>query len=158
MKTISDIFIAFFKYKWNFAHLKKRISLMAQIFCKLVTPKNVLSWMPSSFCFRAPLKSERVHGSQTLLKSAWENFYCNFPVFQDKLSGKISFWIRSKMLRLFVKTLMCYHMYSPHSWEKFLQRVQAQLYEKRKKSSESFIEFLKSTWNFAQIENKRSTW
>ena len=64
---------------------------MAQIYWKLLTLKNALTLMQKSFCFRAPLKSERVRGSETLLKPARERFYRNFPLVQEKLSWKISF-------------------------------------------------------------------
>ena len=47
--------------------------------------------MQNSSCFRAPLKSEGGHGSQTLLKPVREHFYRNFPLVQDKLSWKIYF-------------------------------------------------------------------
>ena len=100
---------------------------MVEIFWKLLTAKNVLTWMQTSCCVRAPLKSERVHGSQTVVKSAWEDFYHNFQLLQDKQSGKISLWIWFKMLRLFFKMLIGDHMYSSHSWEKFAQRVQTQV-------------------------------
>ena len=123
-RQVLTFFIAILKSTWTFAHSEKRISLIAQIFSKLFTPKNVLSWMPNSSCFRAPFKNERVHGFQTVMKPAGEHFYSNFPLFQDKLSWKISFWIRSKMLVLFLNTFTADHMYSRESWEKFLQRLQ----------------------------------
>ena len=112
---------------------------MAQISRKLLTLKNVLTWIPNSSRFRATLKSERVHESKTLVKSARDNFYPNFLLFQDKLSWKISFRIRCKMLRLFVKTLRADAMYSRASWEKFLQRLQTQLSWEPKTSSRSFF-------------------
>ena len=64
---------------------------MTKIYRELLTLKNALILMQNSSCFRAPLKSERSHGSQTLLKPAWEHFYRNVPLAQDKLSWKISF-------------------------------------------------------------------
>ena len=77
--------------------LKKSIILMAEIFLKLLTPKNVLPWMPKSSCFRTPFGSQSVRGSQGVLKSGRDCFYPNFPLIQDKLSRKTFVWIRSKM-------------------------------------------------------------
>ena len=124
-------FMGFLLHFWNLHKilhiLKKRMSLMAEIFWKLLTAKNLLTWMRTSCCFRAPFKSESAHVFQTLLKRAHENFYRNFPLFQDKLRWKISFWMRSKLLLLFVNRLKAYHIYSPDSWEKFPKRVQTEL-------------------------------
>ena len=78
----------------------------------------------------------------------------NFPLFQEKWTGKISLWIRSKMLRLFVKTLMGDHMYTADSWEKFLQLVQTQFSLKPKTIYRILVAFLKSTQNFAHFEKK----
>ena len=127
---------------------------MAQIFWKLLTPKDVLPWIPKSSCFRTPYWSQRVHRSQTLLKSARHYFYPNFTLIQGKLSCKIYLWIRSKMLGLFVNTLTAHHMYSAHSCEQIPQQVQKQLYFLKKHISQTFIAFLKSTWNFAHLEKK----
>ena len=60
--------------------LKRSIRLIAQIFLKLLTPKNVLCWMPKSSSFRTPFSSQSIRGSQTLLKSTQNSFYPNFPL------------------------------------------------------------------------------
>ena len=127
---------------------------MAQIFWKLLTPKYALTGIPKSSCFRTPFGDERVHVSETLLKSAQHHFYANFPLFQNKLIWKISLWIRSKMSQKFFNKLTVDHLYSPHSWDKFPQRVQTQLSKKPKRSSEGFSAFLKSVWDFAHLERK----
>ena len=77
--------------------LKRSIHLIAQIFLKLLTPKNVLPWMPKSSCFRTPFGSQSIRGTQGLLKSGRDCFYPNFSLIQDKLSRKTFVWIRSKM-------------------------------------------------------------
>ena len=110
--------------------------------------------MPKSSCFRTPFRSQRVHLCKTLLKSARQHFYPTFPLMQDKLSWKTSLWIRSKISGMLVSTLADDHMYSPHSWQKFPQRIQTQLFKKAKIIPEIFIAFLKSTWNFVHLENK----
>ena len=42
--------------------------------------------MPKSSCLRTNFESERVHGCQTFLKRARQDFYPNFSLIQDKLS------------------------------------------------------------------------
>ena len=44
--------------------------------------------------------------------------------------------------------------YSPHNWEKFLQRLQTQFSEKGNEISSVFIAFLKSSENFLYLEKK----
>ena len=130
LKNITQ-FLEVLLHFWNLLEIshifKKRISLMAKIFWKLLTPKNVLPWIPKSSSFRTPFESQSVRVSQALLKSAPNRFYPNFLLLQDKLSWKTSLWIRSKMYRLFVKTLTFHHMYSPHSSDKFPKPLQTQL-------------------------------
>ena len=58
---------------------------MAQIIWKLLTPKNLVTLMPGSSCFRTPFANQRVHGSQTLTNSAWLHNYRSFPLIRDKI-------------------------------------------------------------------------
>ena len=43
LKTFSGFFIAFFESTLNFEHFEKKISLIAQVFLKLYTPKDVFT-------------------------------------------------------------------------------------------------------------------
>ena len=43
LKAFSQFFIAFLESTLNFEHLKKKISLIAQVFLKLYTPKDVFT-------------------------------------------------------------------------------------------------------------------
>ena len=53
---------------------------MAQIFLNLLTPRNGVTSMSESFCFRTLFESQRVQGSKKLLKPALEHFYPNFAL------------------------------------------------------------------------------
>ena len=123
------------------------MSLIAQIFGKLLTPKNVLTWMPKSSSFKTPSCSQRVHRSQTLLKSARRHFYPNLPLIQDELSWKTYLWIRSKMLGLFLNTSTADHMYSAHSWEKIRQKFKRNYLKNQKQ----FLKVLLPFWNLHEI-------
>ena len=54
------------------------MSLIAQVFLKLLTLKDLLTEMDKRSCFRKPFRSERVNESQKLLKSAEKYFYPTF--------------------------------------------------------------------------------
>ena len=116
----------------------------------------MLTWMPKSSCSGTHSCSQRVHGSQTLLKSARHHFYPNLSLSQDKLNWKTSLWIRSKMVGLFLNTSTADHMYSAHTSEKIQQQVQTQLSWNWKTIPHIAIPFLKSTWNSALLKKKIS--
>ena len=117
-----------------------------------MTLKNVLTWMPKSNSSRKPFGTHHLDVSQTLLKSTWQFFYSNFPLIQNKLNWKTCLWIISKILWLFVHTLTAHNIYSPHNWQKFLQRLQRYLWKKWKINFPNFIAFLKSTQNLIYLE------
>ena len=133
---------------------KKKTSLIALMFPKLLTPKNIFTWMPKSNSFRTNFGNEHIHGSQTLPKSGWQQFYTRFPLIRYKLSWKTYVSIRSKILGLFVNTLTPVNMYSPHNWEKFPQQLQRQICQKGKIISGIFNSFFKDKWNFLFLEEK----
>ena len=62
------------------------MSLIAEVFLKLLTPKDVLTYMYKRSCFSKPFDSERVNESQKLLKSAEKYFYPTFSSFWVNLS------------------------------------------------------------------------
>ena len=67
--------------------------------------------MPVRPRFETPLENQRVHGFQSLLKSARQTFHPNFRLSQDKLSQKTSLLVRFEILALFGNTLTAAHMY-----------------------------------------------
>ena len=54
-KTFCLFFIAFLESKVNFKHLEKKMSLTAQVFLKLLTPKDVLLKCIVGLVFENPL-------------------------------------------------------------------------------------------------------
>ena len=59
-KIFSLFFSAFFKSALNFEHYQKKMRLIAYVFPKLTTTKNVLRQMSKSSRFREPV--DRRHG------------------------------------------------------------------------------------------------
>ena len=59
-KDFFSIFAAFFESALNFEHFQKKMTLIAYVFPKLPTTKNVLRQMSKSSRFREPV--DRQHG------------------------------------------------------------------------------------------------
>ena len=93
-----------------------------------MTPKNVVLWMREISCFGTPFPSQRVHGTQTVLKAVSRVVYPNFPLMQDKLSQKTSLvtrWLQITCVLptikgLFGKTLKPHHLKNKTQFLKFL--------------------------------------
>ena len=61
-KIFSGSFSAFFESALNFEHFQKKMTLIAYVFRKLPTTKNVLRQMSKSSRFREPVQGR--HGKQ----------------------------------------------------------------------------------------------
>ena len=68
-KIFPQFFSAFFKSALNFEHFQRKMTLIAYVFPKLPTTKNVLRQMSKSSCFREPV--DRRHGkwAEALIQS-----------------------------------------------------------------------------------------
>ena len=142
-------FYAIFLHFWSLhkmSRLFKKISFVAQIFWNLLNPKNVITWMPESSCFRIPFANKGDHESLTTTYPGMQHFYPSFQL-TDKLSQKTSLLVRLEILGPFFNTFTGNHMNSLHNRDKFWQEIQTPLSPKRKRFSPSFffLAFLKST-------------
>ena len=74
-KAFSQCFLAFSKSTLNFEHFQKKMTLIAYLFPKLHTPKNVVRYMSKKSRFKGPF--DRQHGKrvQTLLRSDPQHRY-----------------------------------------------------------------------------------
>ena len=54
-KTFSEYSCPFFQYTLNFEHFQKKVTLIAYVFPKSPTPKNVVKKMSKMSRFRGPL-------------------------------------------------------------------------------------------------------
>ena len=61
-KTFSQFFSAFSKSKWNFEHFEKKITLIAYVFRKLKTAKEVVRQMSKKSVSEDPSKSTMLNG------------------------------------------------------------------------------------------------
>ena len=153
-KTFSKILLHFSNLHKILPILKTKVSFIASIFWKLLTPTNVVTSILECPCFRTPFQSQSVHGTMPVLKPVLQHFYPNFPLLYNKLSWKTSLFVRSEILGLFGNTLTTNDMYSRHRWEKFPERLQTLLSQQSKKFSGNFIGILQWTQNLAHFEKK----
>ena len=73
--AFSQFFLATSKSTLNFEIFQKKMTLIAYLFRKLRTPKNVVRYMSKKSCFKVPF--DRKHGKrvQTLLRSEPQHRY-----------------------------------------------------------------------------------
>ena len=68
-KVFSKLFAAFFELALNFGHFQKKITLVAYVFPKLPTNKDVLREMPKNSRLRAPLDMRHGKRADPLIQS-----------------------------------------------------------------------------------------
>ena len=75
LKKFSRFFSAVIKLDQILKILKKKMSLIADVFQKLLTAKCVVTYMPKKPRVRTFMDSQYVKGSKTLLKSSPQEFF-----------------------------------------------------------------------------------
>ena len=68
-KIFSPFFVAFFESALNFEHFQKKMTLIAYVFPKLPTTKNVLRQMSKSSRFRKPVDRRDSKWAEALIQS-----------------------------------------------------------------------------------------
>ena len=74
-RTFSRFFLAFLKSSLNFEHFEKKMSLIADVFPKLRTPKNVVRSMFKKSRFGGSFEKKHGKRDQTLLKFQRQHLY-----------------------------------------------------------------------------------
>ena len=143
--------ILFFNF-WNLHQilniLKKKMIVIPTLFRKLQNVKNLVAPLSKKHRSRTPFDSQRVKGSQTLAKSAWEHFHHNFLSVVETLVLKISTLVICQMLGVFRNTLTAYDKYPVQDCVNFSSLIQLELSLKPTIFSNFVVPFLESTWNF----------
>ena len=107
--------------------------------------------MSEKLDFRTPFNSQHVKGSQTLLKSARQQFYRLLSSLRRKWSWKISLLLIFKVLGLFLCTLSADDKYSLPNSENLRQPIQMYFSQNPKNFSRSFYSISKiyiKSWIF----------
>ena len=68
-KIFSEFFSVFFESALNSEHFQKKMTLIAYVFPKLTTTKNVLRQMSKSSRFREPVDRRHGKGAEALIQS-----------------------------------------------------------------------------------------
>ena len=67
-KIFSELFSAFFESALNFEDFQTKMTLIAYVFPKLPTTKNVLRQMSKSFRFRGPVDRRHAKWAEALIQ------------------------------------------------------------------------------------------
>ena len=149
-----DVLLNFWKVHKIQNILKKRMSVLAWLFPKLLFPKEIATETSRRSFFRTPFGNQRFNEFETTLKVARHHYYPFFPWISGKLSCKKTALLWSWILRLFANTLAIDDKYSCRNMRNFPQEIQTLLSEKRKTLSLFFVAFLKCAWNLEHFEKK----
>ena len=98
--------------------------------------------------------SQHVNGSQTLLRSARNNFHTTIPLIWGRTSGKRLVLVRPEVLGQFVNTMTAVYNYFRYNLENLKEQVQTQISLKRKTFSAFFIADMKSTLNLEYLQKE----
>ena len=134
--------------------LKKKMTLIAEVFPKLRSPKNKVRSMSIKSRFKGNFKKQHGKWAQTLFKLASQNLYHIYWSLWRQLSYKKSLLVICKISRLFINTLSADGKYSLFNRDNLTQPIQMQLSRKQKTFSEFFSAFLKSSLNFEHFQKK----
>ena len=130
------------------------MSLIAFVFPRLRTAKDVVRKMVKKPRFRTPFDSQHTKGCQNLLKSGRQHFYHFLPLPWGKWSWKNLVLQLFETSGLYVSTLIADDKYYLRKSRNSPQPIQIQLSNKQKVLSEVFAPFLKSTSYFEQFQRK----
>ena len=133
----------------------KKVTLIADIFPKWRTQKNLVRSMPKKTRFKGSFKKQHVKCAQTLLKCQGQLLYHIYWSLLRKLSYKKSLLVICKISRLFINTLSADIKYSPFNRDNLTHPIQMQLRRKQKAFSQLFSAVLKSNLNFEHFQKKK---
>ena len=133
---------------------KKKMTVIAEVFPKLRSPKNKVRSISIKSRFKGSFKKQHGKRAQTLLKFAWQNLYHIYWSLWQQLTLKKSLLGRCKISGLLPNTLSVDGKYSLLNRENLTQPIQMQLSWKQKTFSDFFSAFLKSSLNFEHFQKK----
>ena len=132
----------------------KKVTLIADVFPKLRTQKNLVRSMPKKSRFKGSFKKQHGKSAQTLFKFAWQNLYHIYWSLWRQLTFKKFLLVICKISRLFPNTLSADGNYSLVNRNNLEQLIHMQVSRKQKTFSYFFSEFLKSSLNFEHFLKK----
>ena len=133
------------------------MTLIADVFPKLRTQKNLFRWMPKKYRLKGSFKKQHGKCAQTLLKCQGQLLYHIYWSLWRQLSYKKSLLVILKISRLFSNTLSADGKYSIFNRDNFTQAIPMQVCRKQKTFSQFFSAFSKSTLNLEHFPKKKKT-
>ena len=133
---------------------KKKMTVIAEVFPKLRTPKNMVISMSKKSRFKESFGKQHGKRDQTFSKFGWEHLYHIYWSLWIQLSYKKSLLVICKISRLFPNTLSADGKYSLLNRDNLTQPIQMQVSRKQKTFSQFFSAFLKSSFNFENFQKK----
>ena len=104
-----NLFRNFLFHLWNiyqmFKIFAKKMIVIANVFPKLQTVKELVKKPYWNCCFRTSFDSKHVNGSQNLVKSPWDHFYHIFLLFWVEMICNLSPSLNFEILGVFFNTL-----------------------------------------------------
>ena len=134
--------------------LKKRLSLLANVFPIIRTPKERVRYVSKKYRFKVLFHKQHGKRIQTLLKWPWRHFYHTYSAPRMILSWKKSLLVKCKMLWLFVNRFTAGDKYSPLNRDNLTQPFQKQLSQKWKCFSQLSSAVLISALNLEHFQKK----
>ena len=134
---------------------KKKMTLIADVFSKFRTPKNMVTSMFKKSRIKGSFGKQPGKRAQTLLKSVWEHFYHIYWSLWRQLSCKKSLLVICKISRQFPNTLSADVKYSLFKRDNLTQRIEMEVSRETKNFSEFSAAFLNTSLNFQHFEKKK---
>ena len=131
------------------------MSLIAEVFPKLRTPKNMVTSMSETSRFKGSFGKQHGKRPQTLFKFAWQYLYNIYWSLWRQLTCKKPLLLTGKISRLFRNTESADGRYSLLNRDNLTQPIQMQLSRKQKTFCDCFPAFLKSRLIFEHFLKKR---
>ena len=135
-------------------NLKEKMIVIANLFPKLQTVKNLVRTLPKKSRFRTRFESQHVKASQILTKSPWEPFYPVFFIILRAVELENVPLELDEILGVFVNTLSADDKYPVQDCQNLPLPIPMQFSEKRKTFSECFAKLLECTSNFKHFQRK----
>ena len=134
---------------------KKKMTLIADVFPKLRSPKNLVRSMSKKSHFKGSFRKQHGKRAQKLLKFGCQYLYHIYWSLLRQLSYKKSLLLICKISRLFPNTLSADGKNSLLNRDSLGQSFQTQLSRKQKAFSEFFSAFLICRLNFEHFQKKK---
>ena len=131
---------------------KKKMTLIAEVFPKLSSPKNKVRSMSINSPWKGSFKKQHGKCTQTLFKYGWQNLYQLYWSLSRQFTFKKFLLVIWKISRLFPNILGADGKYSLLNREDLTQPIEMQLSQTQKTFSQFFCAFLISSLNFEHCQ------